>query len=66
MINAPKPVTWGALTRATDEEYRKFRRALNMLFFTRDEFVAEGPSVIFRKYEECLSAMKYRDEQAVK
>ena len=58
MADKPIPGTWGAIRRSTEEEHKVFRAALNKLFFTKDEFIAEGPSVIFRKYDECMKVLK--------
>lgn len=54
----PKPGTYGALTRSTEEEHKRFRAALNKLFFTGEEFVIHGPAIIFIKFGECMKEIK--------
>ncbi len=58
MSDEPKPGTYGAITRSTEEEHKKFMKALKGLTFTLDEFTTEGPAVIFRKYNECMEKLK--------
>ena len=50
--------TYGELTRSTEEEFKKFRKALDKLFFTKEEFITKGPQVIFEKFEESMKELK--------
>lgn len=59
MINDGKPIpgTYGALTRSTEEEHQKFRKALNKLFFTKEEFIMYGTTIIVMKFNECMKEL---------
>lgn len=58
MDTKPEPGTWGAVTRATGEEHERFKRALNKLSFTPEEFATYGPLIIFIKYAECMKELR--------
>ena len=58
MNEEPKPGTWGAVTRATGEEHERFKRAMNKLFITKEEFLTHGPTIVFMKYYECVKELK--------
>lgn len=49
---------WKDVTRSTEEEHQQFMRALQGLTFTKEEFVKEGPSVVFRKAKEVMKQLK--------
>lgn len=49
MSDDPKPGTYGALTRSTEEEHRAFMHALKGLTFTKQEFIEHGPAIVLKK-----------------
>lgn len=63
MPDKPKPGTYGAITRSTEEEHQAFRKSLNKLFFTKEEFIREGPSVVFRKAHEVLDELMKEEKK---
>lgn len=53
--------TWNDVTRSTEEEHQKFRKALSKLFFTEEEFITHGPSIVFKKIDECMKELEKED-----
>lgn len=58
MTEKPKPGTYGALTRSTEEEHQAFMKALKGLYFTREEFLTHGPAIVFMKFDEVMKRLK--------
>jgi hypothetical protein len=50
--------TYNDIRRSTEEEHKKFMRALKKLTFSEEEFIKEGPAIIQRKWEEFMKEMK--------
>jgi len=55
--------TYSELTRSTEEESKKFRKALDKLLFSREEFIKKGPAVIFEKFDECMKELKENNKK---
>lgn len=53
---------WKDITRSTEEEHKRFRKALNSLMFTKEEFVLKGPSIIFEKFHECIKILESKND----
>ena len=51
-------MTYGELTRSTEEEHQRFMKALRGLAFTREEFVTRGPAIIFEKFDACMKELE--------
>lgn len=49
---------WKDVTRSNEQEHQKFMNTLKRLTFTKEEFVKEGPSVVFRKTNEVIKKLK--------
>ena len=50
-------MTYGELTRSTEEEHQQFMKALRMLMFTEKEFLEHGPAIVLKKYEAFMEAL---------
>ena len=58
--------TWAGVTRSTEEEHQKFMKALNNFYITEQEFIAYGPDIIYRKFDEFMKEMGWiKDEPSL-
>lgn len=63
MEDKPKPGTWGAITRSTEEEHKAFMKALKGLLFTREEFLEYGPAIVMIKGRQVLDELMKQEEE---
>ena len=57
----PKPGTYGALTRSTKPW--PWRRFLQVATFSPEEFAKEGPTIVLRKGQAMLDAVREWDKE---
>jgi hypothetical protein len=58
MSTKPKPGTYGAITRSTEEEHKKFMEALKGLHVTQEEFARLGPASVFMHYAKVMKKLR--------
>ena len=57
-------MTYGELTRSTEEEHQHFMKALKKLMFTDQEFLEYGPAIVLKKYDACMEALRRNATQS--
>lgn len=62
MNKKPKSGTYGAITRSTEEEHQAFRKSLNGLFFTREEFLEHGPAIVMIKAKQVMDELRKQEK----